>query len=122
MVSFSIFLLAAVIFYGLLANTRRADLQARQLLTANAYARQLMEAQRLKGYPNLKIGSTQTTRTIASERADGARTSNSSTVGGAFALTSTITVTDGPGPDVRSVLVEVAWRGGKVQLQTYVTQ
>lgn len=122
MVSFSIFLLAAVAFYGLLANTRRADLKARQVLTANGYARQLMEGQRLKGYSNLKLGTTTGNRTVATERNDGVVTKKSKTVKGAMLMTSTVTVSEGPGTGVRSIVVLVSWKGGKVQLQTYVTQ
>ncbi len=118
--SFSILLFASIVFYGLLANTRRADARARTLLTANSYARQLMEAQQVKTFSDLKVGTTTASKTISTDRAVGAA---SATNKGSMLLTSQVIIADGPGTGVRSIVVLVTWTGGgRIQLETYVTQ
>lgn len=112
MVSFAIFLLASVSFYGLLANSRRAEAKAAETVAATAYARQLMESTRVKGYETLKVGTESSTSTSATSRQG---------VAGQTVLKSTVTVYDGPGSGVKSVLVRVAWNRGEVSLESYVT-
>ena len=113
MVSFFIFLIASIAFYGLMANTRRADMKARQVLAANAYARQLMEGQRIKGYSSLKLGTTKSSKQFLSDR-DG--------VAGATRVDTVVTVYEGPGSGVKSIVVTVSGNQGKISLESYVTQ
>lgn len=112
MVSFALFLLASLSFYGLLANSRRAEANARQTTAATAYARQLLESASLTGYSSLKVGSVKGSRTWATSRGG---------VAGQTVFTSTVTVYDGPGSEVKSVLVTVSWAQGKISMETYVT-
>lgn len=113
LVSFSILLLASVMFYGLMASTHRAEAQAHKVMAANAYARQLMEGQRLKGFSSLTAGTTNSRRDLASDRGGRSRTTP---------LIAKTTVYEGPGAGVRSIVVEVSWPEGRVQLESYVTE
>ncbi len=112
MVSFAIFLLASVSFYGLLANSRRAEAKASQTVAATAYARQLMESARLKGYSSLKVGTESGSRSVTTSRRG---------VLGKYVLKSLVTVYDGPDSGAKSVLVRVSWHQGEVSLESYVT-
>ncbi len=119
LVSFSLFLLASIAFYGMMANTRRADAKARHVLEANAYARQLMESQRIKGYSNLKAGTTRGSKSF-SVQALGLK--GKTKTSGATNMATSITIYEGPGAGVRSILVVVSWNDGTVQLESYVTK
>lgn len=112
MVSFAIFLLASVSFYGLLANSRRAEAKAAETVAATAYARQLMESTRVRGYASLKVGTESASSSFATDRKG---------VTGQTVLKSLVTVYDGPGSGVKSILVRVAWNRGEVSLESYVT-
>lgn len=122
LVSFALCLIASIAFYGLMANTRRADAKARHLIEANSYARQLMESQRLKGYGNLKAGTTTASKTFSAQTASTVGKKSLSTTTSTAKMTSKVTVYEGPGAGVRSILVTVSWQDGRVQLESYVTQ
>lgn len=111
--SFSLFLIASLAFYGLMANTRRAEAKARQVLLANAYARQLMEAQHVKGYSTLKLGTTKSQMAFSSQQGG---------VSGQTVMDTEVTVSEGPASGLRSVVVTVAWHQGRVSLESYVSQ
>lgn len=113
LVSFAILLLASVVFYGLMATTRNAEAKAHQVMAANALARQTMESYRLKSYSSLKVGSLTSNHEVKGHRG-GAE--------GITRLTNTATVYDGPGIGVKSIVVEVSWHQGRVQLESYVTE
>lgn len=113
MVSFAIFLIASLAFYGLMANTRRADAKAREVLATNAYARQLIESQRVKGYASLKTGTSTGSKDLALGR---------DRVKGSLRMTTTITISEGPGTGVRTISVQVRSNQSSVTLETYVTQ
>ena len=112
LVSFAIFLIASLAFYGMLANTRRADAKARHVLAANAYARQLMETQRSRGYASLALGTTRGSKQLTVER-DGVK--------GSLNMASSVTISIGPGVGVKTILVQVTSTLSSVTLESYVT-
>ena len=112
MVSFTLFMLTSIFFYGLLANSRAAQAKAEQTIEATAYARDLMEGARLKGYSSLSLGSQTGSRKLATSRRG---------VTGQTVLTSQTTVANGPVSDSKSILVTVSWNQGRVSMETYVT-
>ena len=120
--SFAICLIASIAFFGLMANTRRADAKARHVLQANAYARQLMESQRLKAYADLKVGSSSASKVLTSETVSTRGTTKTTSTSSGTTMTGEVTVYEGPGTGVRSIVATVTWVGGKVQLESYVTQ
>jgi Tfp pilus assembly protein PilV len=126
LVAFALFLIASVALFGLMANTRRAESKARQSLAANAYARQLMEGCRLKGYSGLTVGTTKGTKSFSTYEVDSAlvkgKKVSTSTLEGATKMSYTVTVYEGPGTGVRSIVVNVTWYQGFVTLESYVTQ
>lgn len=122
LVSFAICLIASIAFFGLMANTRRADAKARHVLEANAYARQLMESQRLKAYADLKVGSTTASKVMTSETVSTRGSNQVTSTSSGTLMTGDVTVYEGPGTGVRSIVVTVTWNDGKVQLECYVTQ
>jgi type II secretory pathway pseudopilin PulG len=113
LVAFALFLMASVAFFGLLAHSRQAETKARQTLAANALARQLMEASRLKGYSGLAVGTSKGSHDVSGDR-DGISTRTR--------MSYTVTVYDGPGSGVKSVVVKVGWNQGWETLESYVTQ
>ncbi len=113
LVSFAIFLLASIFFYGLLANSRRAEAKAAETVVATTYARELMESARVKGYGTLKVGSESGSRSFATNRQG---------VIGQTVLKSVVTVYDGPGSGVKSIVVNVAWSRGEVSIESYITE
>lgn len=122
LVSFALCLLASIAFYGLMANTRRADAKARHLIEANSYARQLMESHRQKGYSNLKPGTAKSSKTMTTQTVGNIGKKQRTTTTSASTMLGTVTIYEGPGTGVRSIVVTVAWNDGKVQLESYVTQ
>jgi Tfp pilus assembly protein PilV len=113
LVSFMIFLVASIAFLGLMANSRRAETKATQMLFANSYARQLMEGQRAKSYSALKLGTVTGVKDFGVERGG---------VAGKTRMTHTITVTSGPETGAKSIVVSVSWNQGRVSLESYVTE
>jgi type II secretory pathway pseudopilin PulG len=113
LVSFAIFMVAALAFYGVMAHTRRADAKAREVLAANAYARQLMESQRIRGYSSLALGSSQVSKKLEVQRGG---------VRGELPLNGTITISNGPGSGVKTILVQVGSGQSSVTLESYVTE
>ena len=112
LISFVLFLLASLSFYGLLANSRTAETNARQTTAATAYARQLMESATRKGYASLTVGAQTGKRTLTTSRQG---------VSGQTVFSSVVTVYSGPGSDTKSILVTVSWNKGKIEMETYVT-
>lgn len=126
LVAFALFLLASVALFGLMANARRAETKARQSLTANSYARQLMESSRIKGYAGLKAGVTKGSKNFSTydsvTRKVKGKSTTTSQLDSTTRMSSTVTVYEGPGAGVRSIVVEVKWHQGFVKLESYVTQ
>lgn len=112
MVAFTLFLMTSIFFYGLLANSRAAQAKAEQTFEATAYARELMEGARQKGYSSLALGSQSGSRTLATSRRG---------VSGQTVLNSLTTVSSGPVSDSKSILVTVSWNQGRISMETYVT-
>lgn len=113
LVCFAIFLVASLVFYGLVATTHRSDAKARQILAANHYARQLLESAQAQGYSSLKVGTTTGQRDVSQIGRDTA---------GLTRLRSEVRVSDGPGLGVKTVLVTITWAGGRLTMESYVVE
>lgn len=112
-VAFSIFLVAAFTFYGTMANASRAEAKARQTVAATAFARELLETQRAVGYEDLLLGEESGRISLDTVRGD-AR--------GVIDISYRVNVRTGPGKGLKSVKVEVGWKDGRIDLETYVAR
>ncbi len=112
LVSFMLFLLASFAIYGLLANSRRAELKAGQTLAATGLARELLEGYRLNGYSALKTGVERGSRSFATSRKD---------VDGVSTLDYSVEVTEGLGGKYKSIYAVVTWKDGRIDMESYVT-
>mgnify|MGYP000032303264 CR=1 FL=1 len=111
LVAFSLFLVAAIGFYSMLAGVHRAETKARQTRAATAYARELLEQNRGAGYSALKIGKTSGHYSLKANRGK---------VATQMEMDYLVQVTDGPISGVKSVKVRVVWHDGQVSLEGYV--
>lgn len=112
-VAFSLFLIAAFTFYGTMANASRAEAKARQTVAATAFARELLETQRAMGYEALVLGEESGQITLDTLRGE-AR--------GSINISYRVDVRTGPGKGLKSVRVVVGWKGGQIDLETYVAR
>ena len=109
--AFSLFLIAAIGFYSMLAGVHRAETKARQTMTATSYARELLEQQRALGYSGLKTGKTSGHLSLKANRKE---------VASQMEMDHLIEVSEGPISGVRAVKVKVVWHDGQVSLEGYV--
>ncbi len=117
MVSFLIFLLAAMVFYSLLATSRRAESKSRETVAAVALAREVLEGAQGLGYDALPLGEEKGELLLASERDGPTRRSG---VTGQTRLVYTRVVRQVPGRMVKSVVTTVTWHNGRVEIEGYV--
>jgi len=113
LVAFSLFLVAALGFYSMLAGVQRAELKARRTVAATAYAKELLEIHRAYNYPDLPLGKTSGSRSVQAVRRGTTST---------MTMNHLVTVRDGPMTGTKSILVEVSWHSGSVSLEGYVGQ
>lgn len=111
LVAFSLFLIAAIGFYSMLAGVHRAETKARQTMAATSYARELLEQQRALGYGGLKTGKTSGHLSLKANRKE---------VASQMEMDHLIEVSEGPISGVKAVKVEVVWHDGQVSLEGYV--
>lgn len=107
-----IFLIAAFGFFGLMANSHKAEVKARQTLAATSLARELLETSRSRGYAALKVGTEQGSRSVVTSR---------NSVPGQSLLEYTLTVTQGSSATYKAVQAVVVWKGGRIDMESYVT-
>lgn len=113
LITFTLFLMASLALYGLLAQARRAESKASQILLANSLARGLMEQVRAKGYDNLKLGSTQH-ELFTDLKRDGLPM--------AGRVKAIVTVSPGPRLGVLSLVVETNLGLAHVKLESYLVR
>lgn len=111
LVAFALFLVAAISFYGLIANVHKAEAKARQTVAATAYAREILEINRALGFTELKLGKSSGDVSLSALRGG-----NRSKI----EMDYTVEVTNGPESGIKSILVEVSWYDGQVSLEGYV--
>jgi hypothetical protein len=113
LVSFALFLLVTLFFYGMMANSRRAETKARETHLATAYARELLEQRIRRGFAALTIGTETGSSDLATTRAG---------VKGVSQLRHRVVTRAGPNANSRSVLVTVLWHDGSVEMEGYVAK
>lgn len=111
LVAFALFLVAAISFYGLIANVHKAEAKARQTVAATAYAREILEINRAQGFKELKLGKQMGEVSLSALRGD-----NRSKMD----MDYLVEVTNGPESGIKSILVRVSWYDGRVVLEGYV--
>lgn len=111
LVAFSLFLIAAIGFYSMLAGVHRAETKARQTMAATAYAREILEQQRAVGYSALKTGKTSGHFSLKANRKE---------VASQMEMDHLVEISEGPISGVKAVKVEVVWHDGQVSLEGYV--
>ena len=111
LVAFALFLVAAISFYGLIANVHKAEAKARQTVAATAYAREMLEINRAVGYTDLKLGKQTGQVSLAALRGD-----NRSKI----EMNYVVEVRNGPESGIKSIFVQVNWHNGRVSLEGYV--
>lgn len=101
----------ALTVFGLQAQARRAKGKARATVTANSFARQLIEQARSAPSDELSNGLWREQNRVVRYRAGETE--------GVVRMVGTVRVSDGPAPNVKSILATVIWNSGTVTLEAY---
>lgn len=111
LVSFGLMFVFAITAFGLQAHARKARAKGRSIIAATCLARGVLDEARVQGYDQLAYGEIIRTERVEVER-EGIK------VGQQFEVVRQIRT--GPSTDIKSVMVEVKWNSGEVNLEGYI--